>query len=120
MRAILESVLSSVRVFVIVVDRNLHVQAWNHKSEDLRGLRTAEVQGQNFLNLDTGLPVDHLKQAVRDCLSGDQAFREVVRLEAINRRGKQIECRITCTPLVCSSDGIRGATLLVEEKDPHG
>ncbi|HKA17137.1 MAG TPA: CheR family methyltransferase [Blastocatellia bacterium] len=115
----LESVLTSVRVGVMVVDRNFRVQSWNHKSEDLWGLRTAEVQGQNFLNLDIGLRVDQLKQAVRDCLSGDQEFQEV-RLEAINRRGKQIECRITCTPLVSSSDGIRGAILLVEDKDPHG
>ena len=113
----LESVLTSVRVGVMVVDRNFRVQAWNHKSEDLWGLRTAEVQGQNFLNLDIGLKVDQLKQAVRDCLAGDQEFQEV-RLEAINRRGKQIECKITCTPLVSSSDGIRGAILLVEDKDP--
>ena len=115
----LESVLTSVRVGVMVVDRNFRVQAWNHRSEDLWGLRTTEVQGQNFLNLDIGLRVDQLKQAVRDCLSGDQEFQEV-RLEAINRRGRQIECRITCTPLVSSSDGIRGAILLVEEKDPRG
>src|SRR5262249_45463002 len=45
----LESVLTSVRVGVMVVDRNFRVQSWNHKSEDLWGLRTAEVQGQNFL-----------------------------------------------------------------------
>ena len=115
----LESVLTSVRVGVMVVDRNFRVQAWNHKSEDLWGLRTTEVQGQNFLNLDIGLRVDQLKQAVRDCLSGDREFQEV-RLEAINRRGRQIECKITCTPLVSSSDGIRGAILLVEDKDPHG
>jgi len=115
----LESVLTSVRVGVMVVDRNFRVQAWNHKSEDLWGLRTAEVQGQNFLNLDIGLSVDQLKQAVRDCLSGEQEFQEV-KLDAINRRGKQIECKVTCTPLASSSDGIRGAILLVEDKDPHG
>jgi two-component system, chemotaxis family, CheB/CheR fusion protein len=117
--AFLESILTSVQVGVMVIDGSFRVQAWNHKSEDLWGLRTAEVQGQNFLNLDIGLSVDQLKQTVRDCLSGEREFQEM-KFEAINRRGKQIECRITCTPLVSSSDGIRGAILLVEDKEPFG
>jgi two-component system CheB/CheR fusion protein len=115
----LESILTSVRVGVMVVDRNFRVQAWNHKSEDLWGLRSAEVQAQNFLNLDIGLSVEKLRQTIRDCLSGDREFQELT-LEAINRRGKQIDCRITCTPLVSSADGIRGAILLVEDKDSRG
>src|SRR5262249_3253526 len=45
----LESVLTSVRVGVMVIDRNFRVQSWNRKSEDLWGLRESEVQGQNFL-----------------------------------------------------------------------
>ena len=115
----LGSILTSVQVGVMVVDRSFRVQAWNHKSEDLWGLRSAEVQGQNFLNLDIGLSVDKLKQTIRDCLSGDQQLQEMT-LAAINRRGKQIECRVTCTPLVSSSDGIRGAILLVEDNEAHG
>jgi two-component system CheB/CheR fusion protein len=38
-------------------------------------------------------------------------------ITGINRRGKQIECKITCTPLLSQSDGIRGAILLVEDRD---
>jgi two-component system CheB/CheR fusion protein len=114
----LESVLTSVRFGVMVVDRNFRVQAWNRKSEDLWGLRANEVDGHNFLNLDIGLSVERLKQTVRDCLAGEKDFQEVT-LKAINRRGRQIECRVTCTPLQNRADGIRGAILLVEDKD-HG
>src|SRR5262249_48875089 len=46
----LESVLAGVRSGVIVLDREFHVIAWNHRAEDLWGLRTDEVRGQNFLN----------------------------------------------------------------------
>lgn len=111
----LESVLTSVQVGVIVVDKNLRILAWNKKSEDLWGLREAEVQGQNVLNLDIGLPVERLKQPVRGCLAGEDKLHEV-RVPALNRRGKSIECRVTCTPL-SQSDGIRGVILMVEDSD---
>jgi two-component system, chemotaxis family, CheB/CheR fusion protein len=114
----LESILTSVRFGVMVVDRNFRVQSWNYKSEDLWGLRASEVNGQNFLNLDIGLSVDQLKQTVRECLAGEKEVQELT-LSATNRRGKQIDCRITCTPLQSRADGIRGAILLVEDRD-HG
>ena len=112
----LESILTSVRVGVIVLDRNLRVLAWNQKSEDLWGLREVEVQEQNFLSLDIGLPVERLKQTVRACLAGESDVLEVT-LPALNRRGKSIECRINCTPLFSQSDGVRGVILLLEDKD---
>jgi len=112
----LEAILSSIGVGVMVVDKRFRIQSWNHKSEDLWGLRENEVHGQNFLNLDIGLPIEQFKQPVRDCLSGEKDFQEI-HSTAVNRRGKKIECRITCTPLVSQSDGIRGAILLVEERD---
>jgi two-component system CheB/CheR fusion protein len=112
----LESILTSVQVGVVVVDQNLRVQSWNRRSEDLWGLREREVQGQNFLGLDIGLPVEKLKQPVRACLAGQNDIQEAT-LKATNRRGKSIECRVTCTPLVSQSDGIRGVILLVEEHD---
>ena len=114
----LESILTSVRFGVMVIDQNFRVQAWNNKSDDLWGLREAEVRGQNFLNLDIGLPVQQLRQPVRALLAGDTNFQELV-LPAINRRGKQIDCRVTCTPLSSQTDGVRGVILLVEDKDSH-
>jgi len=112
----LESVLTSVQVGVVVLDKNLRIQAWNRKSEDLWGVREGEVQGQNFLALDIGLPVERLKQPVRACLGGDDGIQEVT-VTAMNRRGKTINCRVSCTPLVSQSDGIRGVILLTEDHD---
>jgi PAS domain-containing protein len=44
----LESILTGVRSGVVVVDRELHVIAWNHRAEDMWGLRADEVRGPEF------------------------------------------------------------------------
>jgi two-component system CheB/CheR fusion protein len=49
----------------VVVDRDLFVQIWNDKLEDLWGLRADEAIGQHFLNLDIGLPIEQLRQPIR-------------------------------------------------------
>jgi len=113
--AFLESILTSLKAGVVVVDRALRVQIWNSKSEDLWGLRSDEAIDQNFLNLDIGLPVEQLRQAIRDCLSNSlDSDRELV-LSAINRRGRQIQCSVTCMPLIGAEREIEGAILLMEK-----
>ncbi|MBX6341392.1 MAG: PAS domain-containing protein, partial [Thermomicrobiaceae bacterium] len=112
--AFLESILSSLRAAVVVVDRDLRVYAWNRQAEDLWGLRAEEVRGEHFLNLDIGLPVDQLRQPLRACLSGERAHQEIV-LEATNRRGRRVECRVTCSPLLGPARDIRGVILLMED-----
>ena len=59
----LQSILGSLKSGVIVVDRDLHVQVWNARSEDLWGLRMEEVRDKNLLGLDIGLPLDRIKPA---------------------------------------------------------
>lgn len=113
--AFLESILTSLRDGVIVVDRNLQVLGWNHRAEDLWGLRADEVQGKHLLNLDIGLPVDKLKAPIRQSLSSDGKGQEIV-LEAVNRRGKSIQVKVTCTPLIGLGRNIQGVILTMEEK----
>jgi two-component system CheB/CheR fusion protein len=36
-------------------------------------------------------------------------------MDAVNRRGKTIQCRITCSPLVSASKRREGVILLMEE-----
>src|SRR5262249_51027150 len=110
----LESILTGVRSGVVVVDRELHVVIWNNRAEDLWGLRADEVKGQNFLNLDIGLPASQLRPAIRECLGGTHNHAEVV-LPATNRRGKSITCKITVSPLSGSGKEVRGAILMMEE-----
>jgi two-component system CheB/CheR fusion protein len=111
--AFLESVLSSLRGGVAVVDPELRVLAWNKQAEELWGLREAEVDGKHLLNLDIGLPLERLRPLLRNCLS-DGASTQALTLDAINRRGKTIRCEVTCTPLT-GSEGLRGAILVMED-----
>ncbi len=115
--AFLESILASLQSGVVVVDQDIRVQVWSLRAEDLWGLRASEVQDKNFLNLDIGLPVEQLKQPIRDCLSRESPVSEMI-LNATNRRGKPIFCKVTCTPLQGSLKNlVSGVILLMEEVD---
>ena len=98
-----------------VVDQDLLVRAWNNRAEDLWGVRAEEVQGKNFLNLDIGLPLDELKQSIRACLSREVPYQELT-LDATNRRGRAIRCRVICAPMI-SGDAITGVILVMEENN---
>ncbi len=111
----LRSILASLRGSAIVVNRDLQIQLWNHKAEDLWGLRSEEVQGQHILNLDIGLPLEQLVQPIRACLAGDSEPQEVTLL-ATNRRGKAIQYKVSCTPIVAVEAEIWGVILLMEEE----
>ena len=113
--AFLESILISMRGGVVVVNLTLHIQVWNNKAEDLWGLRATEVQGQHFLNLDIGLPVEQLAQPIRTCLLGQTQYLQVT-LNAINRRGKAIQCQVSLTPLTSTGKEIEGVIILMEEQ----
>ncbi len=113
--ALLGSILSSLRAGVAVVDRELRVIAWNPRAEDLWGIREAEVQGRSIVNLDIGLPVDKLIQPLRGCMSEDAGTSETV-VPAVNRRGRRIDCKVTCTPLRGPGRENRGVIMLMEEQ----
>jgi two-component system CheB/CheR fusion protein len=110
----LESMLVSHQGALVVVDRDLRVSVWNDHSADLWGLRSDEVPGQHFLNLDIGLPVEALRSPIRAVLAGD-AQEEVVVLGATNRRGRELLCRVALTPLVDRDREIRGAIITMDE-----
>jgi two-component system CheB/CheR fusion protein len=112
--AFLEAVLSSLRAAAIVVNRDLDVLVWNHRAEDLWGLRQDEVRGKTVLNLDIGLPVGELRAPMRACLMDGAGHHELT-LNAVNRRGKAIRCRVTCTPLMSPQHKPDGVILMMEE-----
>ncbi|HEX3816123.1 MAG TPA: CheR family methyltransferase [Mycobacteriales bacterium] len=107
--AFLSGVLGSVSAGVIVLDADLRVRSWNRASQELWGLRPEETLGEQFFGLDLGLPTGPLRKPVRLCLDG--ATDERVDLQAVNRRGKQITCAVTCTPL---SGAVSGVVVLIE------
>ena len=111
----LEAILTSLQSAVVVVDREVRVQVWNQHAQELWGLRAQEVDGEHLMNLDIGLPLEHLRQPVRACLAGEQPDEVVLR--AVNRRGRTIECHVRAAPLRTAEDESIGAMLVMDAVD---
>jgi two-component system CheB/CheR fusion protein len=115
LNAFLESIWAGLDGAVVVLDPELRVLVWNHGSEDLWGVRQDEVQGQHFLNLDIGLPSDRLRPALREAMSGQNGTQSTV-IQATNRRGRTVSCRVTCSPLLDSDKTLRGVIMIVVDQ----
>jgi two-component system CheB/CheR fusion protein len=113
--AFLESILTSLRGGVAVVDRELRVRVWNEQAFDLWGLRPEEAEGRNLLGLDIGLPLDGVVGQLRGCLDGEPTAESRV-VTAVNRRGQTIECRLECGPLRSADGSIDGVIVLMSEE----
>ncbi len=111
--AFLDSILAGLRTGIAVVDRDLRIRVWNREAENQWGLRTGETVGQHLLNLDTGLPVDHLRPALRQALAGDTEV-EPIELDAVNRRGRPITVRVSCSPLLAGGGEPEGAIVVID------
>lgn len=112
--AFLEVILATIGVAVAVLDRHQRVQIWNRQAYELWGLTAEEVEDQNLLALDFGLPVDKLKSLLRSCLS-DGGSRDEIVVEATNRRGRKFDCRVTCLPMGNEHDGqVSGVIMMME------
>jgi two-component system, chemotaxis family, CheB/CheR fusion protein len=111
--AFMHAVLSSLQVGVAVTNSRLEVIAWNETAENMWGVRAKEAQGQSIYDLGIGLPLDKLNKQIRECLNGKKDGHEDV-LQAVNRRGKAIACKVTCKAFT-GTDGNRGVTLLMEQ-----
>lgn len=112
----LESVFKSLRKGVVVIDNSGKILIWNSEAEDMWGLRTDEVLGKVFLELDIGLPVGQLRDAIDETLKGSKMSEHV--LDAVNRRGKSIKVRVTLTPLITQRKENNGAIIMMEEWTP--
>jgi two-component system CheB/CheR fusion protein len=111
--AYMTAILTSLQSAVVVLDAEATVRIWNGRAEDMWGLRRAEAVGTAFQNLDIGLPVELLKAPLRACMDGSSDCEQVT-LEAINRRGRTIQCRVTCTPFAGTDRKVRGAVMVME------
>jgi two-component system CheB/CheR fusion protein len=94
------SVLSSMNAGVAVVDGDMRVLAWNTRAEDLWGVRSDEAMGEHVMNLDIGLPVEQLRQPLRAQLTDGDIGPQTSTIEAVNRRGRQVQLRVTISRIV--------------------
>src|SRR5262249_6803067 len=111
--ALLGGILSSLGAGAVVVDRHLKVLMWNRKAEDLWGLRIEEVRGRPFVDLDIGLPVSKLHEPLRACLADGSV--QNLSMDATDRRGRAIQCRVTMSPLNGGQE-VKGVIMLMEER----
>jgi two-component system CheB/CheR fusion protein len=109
----LETILSTIGLAVAVIDRNQRVRIWNDGARELWGVTPEEADDEHLLSLDIGLPLDKLRQQIRDTLSG-QSKREEAVLEATNRRGKSFQCRATFLPLGGIDGDVSGVIMMME------
>jgi len=113
--AFLEGVFATLRGGVAVLDQQQRVLVWNAGAEELWGVRSSEAVGTNFFALDIGLPVAQLAGLVRGALAG--AAGEPLVVEATNRRGRRIACRVAASALPLRGGSTRGVILVMEEVD---
>ncbi|MBC7968819.1 MAG: PAS domain S-box protein [Verrucomicrobia bacterium] len=111
--AFLQSILASIQAGVVVIDNQFNILSWNKQTENLWGLRTEEVAGQSFFTLETGLPVDQLREMIRRCIAGADQLESTI--EAMNRRGRSFCCRVTCNPLLDANQARHGVILIMDE-----
>ena len=115
--AFLETILTTIGLSVVVLDRQLHVQLWNGQSRELWGLSSEDVEGQHLLGLDIGLPVEQLRPMLLAALKGENGAQQTT-LDAVNRRGKAIRCKVSCMTLSPLNDGVVTGLILMMEPLP--
>ncbi|MEM8674794.1 MAG: CheR family methyltransferase [Cyanobacteria bacterium P01_G01_bin.67] len=111
----MESILTSLKMGMTVLNTRLSIQLWNNRMIELWGLRVEEVRDRFFFDLDIGLPVEQLRGMIRSCQTGENDYQEFT-LKAIDRRGKTIDCRVICIPLRMKEKQ-QGLILLMEIKE---
>jgi two-component system CheB/CheR fusion protein len=113
---LVESMLASLGIGVAVVDHELRIQMWNDRAKELWGVDIDQVRGRHLLDLDIGLPLGELRHELRASISGAKTEEE--RLEARDRRGRDVICRVRTAPLADASGAIAGAIVMMQIEEP--
>jgi two-component system CheB/CheR fusion protein len=113
----MEQIMANLQLGVAVLDKDLRVQLWNRRAQDMWGVQAAETIGQPVLGLDIGLPLNELAKPIKNCLSNGDGYQELT-VRATNRRGKSFTCRVQCTAMG-GADGARSVILLMEAVEPE-
>jgi two-component system, chemotaxis family, CheB/CheR fusion protein len=112
-RTFLDSLVNSVHFGMVVVDREMRVVVWNRGCEEQWGLRADETTGQVLTSLDIGLPMDTIRPLIGNAFVDPENPGETV-VEAVNRRGRATQVRVTCTGFQAPEGNVNGALLLMD------
>lgn len=114
---LVESMLASLGIGVAVVDHEQRIQMWNDRAKELWGVDIDQVRGKHLLNLDVGLPLGELRDELRAGISGTTNEK---RLDARDRRGRDVVCQVRTAPLADASGAIAGAIVMMQVEEPTG
>jgi two-component system, chemotaxis family, CheB/CheR fusion protein len=112
-RTFLDSLVNSVHFGMVVVDREMRVVVWNRRCEELWGLRADETAGEVLTGLDIGLPMDTVRPLIGNAFVDPENPGETL-VEAVNRRGRSTQIRVTCTGFQATEGGVNGALLMMD------
>jgi two-component system CheB/CheR fusion protein len=113
------AIMATFEPAVVVLDRQLTIQVWNTRCEDLWGLRADEVIGESLLGLDIGLSVDQLWGPIRACLEGGRNEASLA-MPARSRRGRDFLCRVRCRPFWVDESAPDGVVVMMDEQPADG
>jgi two-component system CheB/CheR fusion protein len=112
-RTFTDAMVNSIRFGVVIVDQQMRVVVWNRGSEELWGLRAQETTGTPLTSLDIGLPMDSVRPLIGTAFVDPDSVGETV-VDVVNRRGRSIRLRVTCSAFRATESGVQGALLLME------
>lgn len=114
-RTFLDSLVNSIHLGLMVVDREMRVVVWNRYCEDLWGLRADEATGVPLTSLDINLPLDTVRPLIGNAFVDSDHTGEVT-IDTMNRRGRATRIRVICTAFRSDESGVKGALLLMENQ----
>lgn len=111
----LESVVTSLRGAVVVIDTRGTVRIWNPQAERLWGIRRRDAMGSPFAALDLRTDRELLAPHIDAALRGERDDDE--HLIAVRRQdGSVATLAVSATPLLGPGGTVHGATLLFAER----
>jgi two-component system CheB/CheR fusion protein len=116
LNTLLLAITGNIEVGAAVLDKGMRVQVWNERAADLWGVRSDEVIGESFFDLEIGLPAEQLRELIKAGTGGHPRHDELV-VTAITRKGRDIRCRVIAHTLG-DNDRPTGIVLVMEELKP--
>lgn len=112
----LESVLTSLRGAVLVVDTSMTVRVWNPQAERLWGIKRRDALGSRLHDLALRVPWPDLGARITAALGGEVELDDW-QVDVPRDDGSQAAYSVSATPLLGPGGSVHGATLLFVE---HG
>jgi two-component system, chemotaxis family, CheB/CheR fusion protein len=113
LNTLLLAITGNIEVGAAVLDGRGRIQVWNERAADLWGVRSDEVLGRSFFELDIGLPASRLRDLIDAGTGGTPRHDELV-VAAMTRKGREIRCRVIAHTI---GDGgqPKGVVVVMEE-----